>query len=103
MFCDAFARGLRPKLFGLEAHRAFQDECAPGAPVMVAGLGVELRELIPHAVARGVHVRAGLEDAHFGETRSNRELIAELVARVETAGGRPASAAEVRADLKARG
>lgn len=103
MFSDAFAWGFPPKLFGLEAHLALLGESAPGAPVMIAGLGVELGELIPHAVARGVHVRAGLEDAHFGETRSNRALIAELVARVEAAGGRPASTAEVRADLKARG
>lgn len=103
MFSDAFAWGFPPKPFGLEAHLALLEECAPGAPAMIAGLGVELGELIPLAVARSVHVRAGLEDALFGETRRNAELVAEAVARVEGAGGRPASAAEVRADLKGRG
>ncbi|MGO4816028.1 3-keto-5-aminohexanoate cleavage protein, partial [Cupriavidus sp. 2MCAB6] len=55
-----------------------------------------------HAVARGVHVRAGLEDAPFGETRNNAALIAEAVKRVEAAGGRVVGAADVRADLAAR-
>lgn len=103
MFSDAFAWGFPPKTYALEAHLALLAEVAPQAPVMIAGLGVELGRLIPHAVARGVHVRAGLEDAPFGERRSNAELIAEAVRRVEAAGGRAASATEVRADLRARG
>ena len=102
MFSQAFAWGFPPKPYALEAHLALLAEEAPQAPVMIAGLGVELRELIPLAVARGVHVRAGLEDAHFGETRGNAELVAEAVRRVEAAGGRPASPAEVRADLAGR-
>lgn len=101
MFSDAFAWGFPPKPYALDAHLSLLAEDAPGAPVMIAGLGVELGGLIPHAVARGVHVRAGLEDARFGETRGNAELIAEALARVEAAGGRAASAAEVRSGLAA--
>lgn len=102
MFSDAFAWGFPPKSYALEAHLALLAEVAPQAPVMIAGLGVELGNLIPHAVARGVHVRAGLEDAPFGETRNNAALIAEAVKRVEAAGGRVVGAADVRADLAAR-
>jgi 3-keto-5-aminohexanoate cleavage enzyme len=68
---------------------------------MIAGLGVDLSELVGPAVARGVHVRAGLVDAPFGETRSNAQLIADMVRQVEAAGGRPASVVEVRASLAA--
>ncbi len=103
MFSDAFAWGFPPKPYALEAHLALLAECAPQAPAMIAGLGVDLSELIGPAVGRGVHVRAGLEDARFGETRSNAALIAEAVHRVEVAGGRAASVAEVRAELAARG
>lgn len=102
MFSEAFAWGFPPKPYALDAHLSLLAEDAPHAPAMIAGLGVELRDLIPLAVDRGVHVRAGLEDAHFGETRSNAELIAEAVRRVDAAGGRPASATEVRTDLARR-
>ena len=63
---------------------------------MIAGLGVDLSDLIGPAVARGVHVRGGLEDAPFGCDKTNRELIADTIRLVEAADGRPASAAEVR-------
>lgn len=102
MFSDAFAWGFPPKSYALEAHLALLAEVAPQAPAMIAGLGVELGDLIPHAVARGVHVRAGLEDAPFGETRNNAALIAQAVKRVEAAGGRVVGAADVRADLAVR-
>lgn len=102
MFSDAFAWGFPPKPYALEAHLALLAECAPLAPVMIAGLGVDLTEIVGPAVARGVHVRAGLEDAPFGEARSNAELIADLVRKVEAAGGRPANVAEIRARLSAK-
>ncbi|WP_245282381.1 3-keto-5-aminohexanoate cleavage protein [Methylobacterium sp. CCH7-A2] len=95
--------GLPPRDWALDAHLKLLAEDAPEAPVMIAGLGVDLTGLIPAAVARGVHVRAGLEDAPFGCGRSNADLVAETVRLVEAAGGRPASVAEVRARLKAVG
>ncbi|MGX1786066.1 3-keto-5-aminohexanoate cleavage protein [Bosea sp. NPDC055332] len=99
MFSDAFAWGFPPKPYALEAHLALLAECTPQAPVMIAGLGVDLGEIVAPAVARGVHVRAGLEDARFGESRSNARLIADMVRKVEAAGGRAASVMEVRARL----
>lgn len=102
MFSDAFAWGFPPRDWALEAHLRLLAEDAPGAPAMIAGLGVDLTGLIGAAVARGVHIRAGLEDAPFGETRGNAELIAGTVRLVEAAGSRAASVVEVRADLAGR-
>jgi uncharacterized protein (DUF849 family) len=103
MFSDHFAWGFPPREYALDAHLALLAEDAPSAPAMIAGLGVDLGGLIGPAVARGVHVRAGLEDAPFGCGVSNAALVAATVRLVEAAGGRPASVAEVRADLAARG
>ena len=103
MFSDHFAWGFPPREYALDAHLALLAEDAPGAPVMIAGLGVDLGGLIGPAVARGVHVRAGLEDAPFGCGVSNAALVAATVRLVEAAGGRPASVAEVRASLAVRG
>jgi uncharacterized protein (DUF849 family) len=52
-------------------------------------------------VELGGHMRVGLEDAPWQSTASNVELVAKAVAAVQKAGGEPATAAEVRADLAA--
>ena len=96
MFAEEFTFGFPPKPAHLDAHLALLDECAPGAPWMVAGLGADIRPLIAPAVARGGHIRVGLEDTAWGSTRSNRDLVEEAVSLVRAAGGEPATAAEVR-------
>ena len=101
MFSDEFAWGFPPKPTYLDAQLALLAEAAPGATWMVAGLGVDVRPLIPHAVARGGHVRVGLEDAPWGSTMSNSEWVHRAVALVREAGAEPASAGEVRRVLKA--
>ena len=77
------------------------EERAPGAPWMIVGLSVDLRHLIPEAVARGGYVRVGLEDAPFGCDRTNADLVEEAVRLVRAAGGEPATPAEVRRALAA--
>jgi uncharacterized protein (DUF849 family) len=101
MFSEAFAWGFPPKLYGLEAHLSLMADHAPHAPAMIAGLGVDLRALIAPAVERGVHVRVGLEDAPFGDRRTNAHWVAEAVRLVEGAGGTPATAAMVREATRA--
>jgi len=56
---------------------------------MIAGLGVDVRPLIPEAVARGGHVRAGLEDAPFGCGARNVAPVEDAVRLVCAAGGEP--------------
>lgn len=101
MFADEFTFGFPPKPQHLAAHLALLDEVAPGAPWMVAGLGVDVRPLIETAIARGGHLRAGLEDVPWGSRKTNRELIEETAKLVRAAGGEPASAREVRAACEA--
>lgn len=100
MFSDAFAWGFPPEPYALDAHLALLDGCDPGAPAMVAGLGVDLARLLPYAIARGVHVRAGLEDAPFGIGKTNVELVRSTAAAVAAAGARLASPADVRGALR---
>jgi uncharacterized protein (DUF849 family) len=101
MFSDTFAFGFPPKPYALAAHLALLEEAAPGAPWMVAGLGVDIRPLIPEAVGRGGHLRVGLEDAPLGTSRTNRALVEEAVRLILGNGAEPASVAEMRAALAA--
>ncbi len=107
MFSEQFAFGFPPKPQYLDAHLALLTEAAPGAPWMVAGLGLDIRPLIAPVVERGGHIRVGLEDRLLGVHESNAALVEEAVRLVRDAGGEPAAAAEVRAactaaDLKLR-
>jgi uncharacterized protein (DUF849 family) len=97
MFAQEFCFGFPPEERFLDAHLALVAQVAPGAPWMVAGLGVDIRPLIKPAVERGGHIRVGLEDRPWGVRETNRGLVEEAVRLVRAAGGEPASAAEVRA------
>ena len=101
MFSDEFAWGFPPREKYLDIHLDLLAETAPGAPWMIAGLGVDITPLIPHTVARGGHVRVGLEDIIWGSTQTNEALVKDAVTRVRAAGGEPATTAEVRASLRA--
>ncbi|HVY00816.1 MAG TPA: 3-keto-5-aminohexanoate cleavage protein [Pseudorhodoplanes sp.] len=101
MFADEFCFGFPPKEKYLDAYLSLLAECDPDAPWMVAGLGVDIRPLIPPAVERGGHIRVGLEDRPWGVKDTNRGLVEEAVELVRAAGGEPATGAEVRAACKA--
>jgi 3-keto-5-aminohexanoate cleavage enzyme len=96
MFSDGFAFGFAPKEYGLEAYLKLLADEAPDAPWMVAGLAVDVRPLIAPAVARGGNVRVGLEDAPLGTDITNLEWVEQAASAIENAGGRVATAAEVR-------
>jgi uncharacterized protein (DUF849 family) len=99
MFSETFAFGFPPKPWALDAHRTLLAEAAPGAPWMIAGLGVDIRPLIAEAVRHGGHVRVGLEDAPFGTTATNVALVEEAVRLIRAAGCEPATVAGMRATL----
>ena len=99
MFSDAFTFGFPPRRWALEAYRALLAEEAPGAPWMIAGLGVDIMSLVPMAIAAGGHVRVGLEDAPFTEPRANVQLVAAAREAIRAAGCTLASARDIRAAL----
>lgn len=101
MFSQTMAFGFPPADWALDAYLKLLALEHPGAPWMVAGLGVELGDLMGHAVQRGGHVRVGLEDAPMGCSSDNRTLVRDARRRIEAAGGALASATDVRARLAA--
>src|SRR5204863_1524092 len=99
MFSERFAFGFPPRPYALAAHLALLEEEGAGAPWMIAGLAVDVRPLIAETVARGGHVRVGLEDAPLGSSMGNVAWVEEAVRLVREAGGEPATAADVRTAL----
>ena len=99
MFSDQFTFGFRPTPLALRAYLALLADVAHDAPWMMAGLGVDLRALIPLAVELGGHVRVGLEDWTLGSSETNLDLVTDAVRRITEAGGSVASAVEVRRGL----
>jgi 3-keto-5-aminohexanoate cleavage enzyme len=97
MFSTGFSFGLPPTEWALDTYLRLLDAADPGAPWMIAGLGVELDELREAAMARGGQLRVGLEDAPLGCASPNPDLVAGARRAVEAAGRRPATPAEVRA------
>lgn len=87
MFSDQFAWGFPPEPRFLEAHLELLQQCAPGADWMVAGLGVDIRPLIPDAVARGGMVRVGLEDAPLGSEMTNVQWVRAARRLIDQAAG----------------
>jgi uncharacterized protein (DUF849 family) len=97
MFSEDMTFGYPPVPYALESYRELLAHEAPGAPWMVAGLGVDIRPLIPAAVAAGGHVRVGLEDAPLGTRTTNLDWVRAASDLVAEAGGQLATPAEVRA------
>jgi len=100
MFSSDYTFGFPPDDYGLTAHLNLLDQVAPGAQWMIAGLGVDILPLVPRAIAEGGHVRVGLEDASFGCTKSNVDLVEDAVRVIETCAGELATAPQIRAQLR---
>ncbi len=77
MFCETIAVGFPPRPYALAAHLALLEEEAGLAPWMIAGVCADLRPLIGETVARGGHIRVGLEDAPLRTPLSNLALVEE--------------------------
>ena len=101
MFSQGFSFGFPPEPFGLQAYRELLAREAPTAPWMVGGLGVDILPLVGPAVTAGGHVRVGLEDAPLRSTRPNLAWVEAALHAIRSAGGRPATPAEVRQTLAA--
>lgn len=99
MFSDQFTFGPPVEQFALEAYVKMLSHEVPGAPWMIAGLGVNIMPLVPATVALGGHVRVGLEDGHLGTQIPNWKSVRDARDAIVASGGDVASAADVRAAL----
>ena len=99
MFSQHFTFCFPPKPYALAALAALVEEEAGAAPWMISGLGVDVTPLIGEAVARGGHVRVGLEDALFGTTTNNLALVEKAVRIVRDHGAEPGTATDARRAL----
>ncbi len=99
MFCEAFTVGFPPRPYALAAYHALLEEEAKGAPWMIAAVNADLRPLFADTIARGGHIRVGLEDAPLGMKVTNLALVAEAVRMVRENGAEPATPAEMRRQL----
>lgn len=96
MFSDQFSFGFPPEPYALDAYLKLLAAEAPGAPWMVAGLGVTVDDLMSYAAERGGHVRVGLEDAPLGIQETNVSLVRKAANRLTKEGHRLASPSQVR-------
>lgn len=96
MFSTDFLFGYPPQPAALGSLLELKQQCAPQAPWMVSGLGVDITPLIASAVAAGGHLRVGLEDAPLGSTRTNVEWVEHAVMRIRAAGGEVADVPGMR-------
>ncbi|MBV1906718.1 MAG: 3-keto-5-aminohexanoate cleavage protein, partial [Pseudomonadales bacterium] len=99
-FAENLTFGLPPREWALDAMLALLKIEAPGAPWMVASMGGDVTGLIAATIARGGHVRTGLEDAPVGSSATNVSLVDACVAAIQAAGAEPATGEDVRNDLK---
>jgi 3-keto-5-aminohexanoate cleavage enzyme len=100
-FSDLMAFGAPPHDYVLDTYIRLLAAEAPAAPWMVGGSQVDIRPLIGHAVQAGGHVRVGMEDAPAGTALTNEQWVKAAVAEIEKAGGIPATATQIRAELAA--
>jgi len=99
MFSDGLSFGFPPRPYALDAFLRLLADEAPYAPWMIAGLDVDIKPLMAYAVERGGHIRVGLEDAPFGASKTNLQLVEEAVGVIRSAGNEPASIHEIRQAL----
>jgi 3-keto-5-aminohexanoate cleavage enzyme len=103
MFSQQFAFCFPAKPYALRALATLIEDEAGVAPWMISGLGVDVGPLIGEAVARGGHVRIGLEDALLGTpvSTTNLGLLEDAVRIVRDHGAEPATPYDVRQVLGA--
>ncbi|HYM02817.1 MAG TPA: 3-keto-5-aminohexanoate cleavage protein [Stellaceae bacterium] len=101
MFSEAFAFGFPPKPYALAAYLDLLAAEARDAPWMIAGVCADIRPLIGETVARGGHVRVGLEDAPLGSPTANVAWVEDAVRLIRAHGGEPAGIADLRQVLGA--
>lgn len=100
MLSNSYTFGFPAKEYAVNAWSQLLKEVAPGAPWMIAGLGVDVLPLVKSILALGGHIRVGLEDAPKHSTWSNTKWAAEAAMRIRDEGFGLATADDVRNELR---
>ena len=99
MFSNEFLWGYPPKQQYLESHLDLLKSYDENAHWMIAGLGVDIQPIIPHALKNYGHIRIGLEDAPWGSTLSNINWTRIAHKMIHQAGRNIATPHEIRKSL----
>ncbi len=99
LFSSEMAIGMPPEDYALDAYVALKDHLSPNAIWGIAGIGADITHLIPETVSRGGCIRVGLEDAEAGCPHTNLEVVQKTVSIIKDAGGKTATAMEIRDTL----
>jgi uncharacterized protein (DUF849 family) len=87
MFSDNLLFGTRPTEYALEFYaEMIKEELGSDAVWMISGLDANIEQLIQPALDLGAHVRVGLEDAPFGCSKTNLQLVEDAVTKIDNAG-----------------
>ncbi len=97
MFSDNLLFGMAPSEMAVRFYAEHLSQVVPDAVWMVSGLDANVEPVIPLALELGAQIRVGLEDAPFGCTQSNIELVEQAVRAIESSGRPIASVEQVRA------
>lgn len=97
MLSDNLLFGMPPSAMAIEFYHAHLSATAAGAPWMLSGLDADVEALIEPAMDLGAHIRVGLEDAPFGCTKTNLELVEQAVSKIMTSGRSLATIEQIRA------
>src|SRR3546814_12240747 len=84
MFSNGMSFGFPPKRYALDAYRTLLQSEVPGAPVMIAGLDVDVSELMADAVDAGIHIRIGLDDAPLFYRNTKFKLVDAAAANIQS-------------------
>jgi uncharacterized protein (DUF849 family) len=96
MFSDGLLFGMEPSVAAVQFYAQHLANVAPDAQWMISGLDADIQGIMPLAIELGAHIRVGLEDAPFGCSQSNLEMVEQAANTIINSGKSLATAQEVR-------
>ena len=99
MFSDKFSFGFPAEEIYLSAYIELLQKTDPDAVWMIAGLQVDLSQIITSCLANGGHIRTGLEDSPFDFQTGNVELVSQTAQTIIKENYEIGTAAQFRQSL----
>ena len=99
MFSEKFSFGFPAEEIYLSAYINLLKQTDPDAVWMIAGLQVNLQNIISTCLEAGGHIRTGLEDAHFYSETRNLDLVRQTAQTIHKENYEIGTAAQLRQRL----